>query len=275
MPIPGPLPSYPDVETVRTSSPFWLRLNGVWVWLEGVMPGVGVDSDRPMSEFRALDGQRYVQRAAVARRSWSLSYRYATPAAVAALMAATEIGADAADVEAADAVWLAADPVLESNMLPRADSAGTNSAAGPVIDCAGVPLRALEAGRVVVARVRPGAPVTLSAWAAAAGDVAVIDGAAAPVVLTAVAAGRAMVMLVPVEDLLTITVADHADDAEDVDAVASAGWMLTEGLVAPPAFEAGQGMPCPVVVDEPDETLTMHHGGRYRRDYTIVLREVG
>lgn len=252
MPIPGPSSTYPDVQTVPTSSPFWLRLNGVWVWLEGVMPGVGVDSDRPGSEFRALDGRRYAQRAAVARRSWSLSYRYATPAALSALMAATE---------SEDEVWLSVDSALWSNMLPRADSAG----AGPVVDCNGIPLRALEPGHVVAPRVRAGAPVTLSAWAAEPGEVAAIVGGGSPVTLTAAAAGRVSVTLVPVLDTLTVTAG----------AAASAGWMLAEGSAAPASFEYGQAMPCPVVVDELDETLTMHHDGHYRRDYTITVREVG
>lgn len=255
MPIPGPFASYPDVETVRTSSPFWLRLNGAWVWLEGVLPGVGVDSDRPASEFRALDGQRYVQRARVARRSWSLSYRYATPAALSALMAAAE---------SAEPVWLSVDAALWSNMLARADSAGT----GSVIDCNGVPLRALQPGRVVSARVRSGAPVTFSSWAAEPGVVAVIAGdGMSPVSVTAAAAGRVMATVVPGDHELTITAG----------AVESAGWMLTEAPEpeVPASFEYGQAMPCPVVVDEPDETLTMHHGGRYRRDYTITVREVG
>lgn len=75
-------------EIQETLSPYWLRLYGKWVHLEGVRPENEITQDRAFSELVTVDGYRYVQRAPRGPRTWSLGYEYATAAATAALESA-------------------------------------------------------------------------------------------------------------------------------------------------------------------------------------------
>lgn len=76
-------PEIPD-----TLSPYWLRLFGKWIHLNGVKPEVDIAPNRAFSELVTVDGYRYVQRAPRGPRTWTLAYEGATAAATAALEAA-------------------------------------------------------------------------------------------------------------------------------------------------------------------------------------------
>lgn len=75
-------------EIPETLSPFWLRLYGKWIHLEGVRPAVPVAPGRAFSELVTVDGYRYVQQAPRGPRTWTLDYEYGTAAATAALESA-------------------------------------------------------------------------------------------------------------------------------------------------------------------------------------------
>lgn len=76
-------PEIPD-----SGSPFWLRLYGKWIHLQGIMPVVSKESNRQFQGLQTVDGHLYEQRAPVGPRTWGLDYRYATAAATAALESA-------------------------------------------------------------------------------------------------------------------------------------------------------------------------------------------
>lgn len=76
-------PEIPD-----SASPFWLRLYGRWVHLDGIMPVVDAAPQRAFSGLTTVDGYRYVQRAPRGPRDWRLDYRWGTAAATAALESA-------------------------------------------------------------------------------------------------------------------------------------------------------------------------------------------
>lgn len=71
-----------------TQSPYWLRLYGKWIHLQGVKPETNVEPERAFSSLTTVDGFRYVQQAPRGPRSWELSYEYGTAAATAALESA-------------------------------------------------------------------------------------------------------------------------------------------------------------------------------------------
>lgn len=258
MPIPGPPPPASPVARVEAGSPFWLQVHGVWVQAEGVVPTVTVEAARPSSSTTSMDGNRYEQRARVARRSWSWSLPYAAAAHVALLRAAAESKND---------VWLYSEHVGASNMLPPRACFGTTL---PAIDCGGVPLPVFDDGAVLVGRVRGGVATTVSCWSTAlAGvDVATIAYPGGTTTLDAAGSnGQGTVTFTPTSDgAVTITIAAGSWSAS--------GLMLTEGAPEP-TFVAGEEMPCKVVVDDPADVLRMHHGGTWRHNYTFDLREVG
>ncbi|HWJ11826.1 MAG TPA: hypothetical protein VNS46_20765 [Nocardioides sp.] len=254
MPIPGPpLPDY-GVPAVPTGSPFWLRVNGVWLQVEGVVPTVQTSTERPSSAMTSLNGNRYEQKARLARRAWSWTMPHAAAAHIAAIRAA---------VDSSSEIQLMSDAVAVSNMLPPRSCFG---ATAPVIDCGGVPLLGFTAPAVVTGRVRGGVPTTLSCWTdrtvGAPALNATFPGGSAAVV--SAGGGQVADTFVPTADgTITITVQSN-----------TSGLMLTEGDPSP-TFVAGESMPCPVTVDDPDDVLTMHHRGAWRHTYTVNLREVG
>lgn len=242
-----------------TGSPFRIRVHGAWVLLEGVTPGVGVDSDRPRSEFRSLDGNRYTQRARLARRAWTLSVPYAASAGVAAVRAAIQAETD---------VYFASDEVLSTNMLPERSGYGVTL---PTINCGGLMLPTLAPSQVVTGYVRGGVATTLSCWTTASSGTTVLTvvrpGGTTNVVASA--GGRASATFTPSADgPVTITASAGA--------ARSSGLMLAETAVLPTVFVQGEGggMPCKVDVQDPDDTMTMRHGGYWRHDYSVVVREV-
>ena len=252
MPSPGPSPVSTDAP-LATGSPFWLRLHGVWVQVEGVVPGVSVAAERPRSSLVTAGGRRYEQRARAARRSWEWSLVYASAAHVGALAAAVDSEAE---------VWLMSEAVAVGNMLPSPACFGTGL---PAVDCGGVPLGRLAVGATVSGRVRGGVPVTLSAWTDS-DDALDVTWAGGSIHLDSDGSGRGQVTFTPAADG-EVTATVLADDVS--------GLMLTEGTTPPAVWAPGESMPCRVVVDDPADTLRMHHGGAWRHDYSVTLHEVG
>jgi hypothetical protein len=257
MAIPGPSSSSTTTEVVApTASPFWIRLHGTWLHLEGVVPGVAIPTDRPGSEMRSLDGHRYVQRARLGRRDWGLALQWAKPAAVAALRAAVE----------AEEVWFASDAALETNMLAPRDGYGT----GSPIDCGGIALPAFLGGEVITGRVRGGVPTTLAYWSDATSGASVGLGFDYP--------GGGVSDVINVVGQNTVTFTPDADGEIVIEPQDGAwnisGLMLTEGTPAE-TWLAGEAMPCRVSIEDPAEQLTMsHHRRGWLHDYAVTVREV-
>lgn len=247
-----------------TGSPFWLRLNGTWIHLEGATPGVQVGADRPRSEFRSVDGNRYAQRGPRVRRQWDLSIPYAASSAatIAVLRAAAESEVD---------VLLASEDQLTTNMLPATSCYGTTS---PAIDCGGIPLLTLAPSQVVKGRVRGGVATTLTCWTTAATSAPALTvnvaGGGLITSCNAGAGGRASVTFTRSTDTDIEIVASSASQR-------SSGLMLAETPYLPQAFVHGEGdgMPCKVDVQDLGDTLTMHHDGHWRHDHQVTIREVG
>lgn len=245
-----------------TGSPFWLRLHGTWLQLDGATPGVSVDADRPRSDFTSVDGNRYVQRGPQSRRQWDLSIPYAASAAqaVAVLRAA---------VEAEDDVMLISDDQLVTNMLPARSCYGTTS---PAIVCGGIPLLTLAPSQVVTGYVRGGKPTTISCWTTASSGTTV---------LTVVRPGGTTNVVAGSGGRATATFTPSADGTVTITAAAgtprSTGLMMAEVGTLPTAFVHGEGggMPCKVEVQDPGDTLTMRHDGYWRHDHQVTIREVG
>lgn len=76
-------PEVPD-----TLSPYWLRLYGKWIHLQGIKPANDVESERAFSALTTVDGFRHIYRAPRGPRNWELEYEYGTAAATAALESA-------------------------------------------------------------------------------------------------------------------------------------------------------------------------------------------
>lgn len=75
-------------EIPETLSPYWLRLYGKWIHLEGIQPVNDVAPNRAYSELVTVDGYRYMQRAPRGPRTWTLPYELGTATATAALESA-------------------------------------------------------------------------------------------------------------------------------------------------------------------------------------------
>lgn len=75
-------------EILDSGSPYWLRLYGKWIHLQGIMPVREVEPQRQFSGMQTVDGYAYEQRAPRGPRSWTLEYRYGTGAATRALESA-------------------------------------------------------------------------------------------------------------------------------------------------------------------------------------------
>lgn len=258
------------LRAVPSGSPFWLMLNGVWRHLEGVAPGVSVSKERPGSEMLTVDGVRWAQKAAAGPREWELSLERATAAAVALL----EVAADSDE-----AVYLLDETASRSNMLSNRDCFGRGSS--PVVDCGGIPLRALDlsADHVTTALVRAGVTYYARAWGGTEGSTTLSVSGVASMTATAsvgwpetwpadwptltVMAGS----FTPATDgQVTITVSGTGDVS---------GLMLSEALLAP-RFLAGQQVPCQVSVTDPARTTSFAWPDRLSvSDYSVTLKEVG
>lgn len=119
-----------------TGSPYWLRVNGKWMHLEGVTPGVSDTADRPSSDLLVLGGRRYTSRAKRAAREWSLDFAHATPEAVRLL-------ALAAHGQAGDVMLLDLS-AARGNMLDPLDCVGPGTF--PLLECDGTLLRSVVPG---------------------------------------------------------------------------------------------------------------------------------
>lgn len=279
-------------EILDTASPFWLRLYGTWVHLQGIMPVVEKTSQRGFSELITVDGYRYEQRAPRGPRSWTLNYRYGTAAATAALeSAAYDYNFD--------------DPAMRTlfldtneakvNMVPPdlATAWGGNVAGGNVPLNVGepdglpmwLPTYGIEQGSTssyhsLSVPVRAGATYTVSNWYYNVGsgtDILHVSGAAEATALseaggTAAAPKQATLVVTPVADgVLTVETA----------AFFSAGLMVYEGDCAPTKYRAGRRMPCAVSVRDPATTTNIVWSARCKpcdlpREHTSwVINEVG
>lgn len=246
-------------DVVVTGSPFSLRLNGVWLPLEGVTPGVGTSTARPTSDLVTVDGVRFVQRARRGPREWSLDFTYAPAAAVTALRVACEV----------DDVWFSDASAASANMLTPRDCHGTDATAD-VLDCGSIPLRVLPVGHGASVEVRSGVLYRLGYFTASAagvdvGDVAFPGGTVALDASSGTAPPRRDVSFTPTSNgTATVTVSSN-----DV-----SGLQVTEGAL-PAAWVPGERVPCRVAVVDPERTLNMLHGGAYRSDFSVTVREVG
>lgn len=270
MPIPVGLAPDPSLGVIDRQSPYSLRINGVWVNLEGVVPGSSRTTTRPRSELVTVDGYQWAQQAPRGPREWSLSLTYAPAAVVAALALAAEAPGE---------VWLHDDAAARANMLHPADCYGTDPAE-PVLDCGGVPLRALTVGVEVAAPVRGGTVTRLSCWTDADPGEDLVDvtfpgdGDPDEVTLSAPAGfgpRRAEVAFSAVSDG-TVTVTPLAG-------VAVTGLALTEGP-GTDRWLAGERTPCRVAVLDHDRVLNLlptRNGDPLasRSDYAVTVREVG
>lgn len=265
MPIPGPSPVVVTPAVIPAGSPFWLRVNGVWSQVEGIVPTTTIGTERPRSTFTSVDGNRYEQRSTLARRSWD----WALPFAASPHLALARLAA-----EASAEVWLMTDEAAAGNMLATRDCVGNESAAA--VDCGGVPMRTLLTGTVITARVRGGAPTTFSAWlstvtawpGAGVSFATIAYPGGSTTLISGAVAGQHQVTFTPSEDGVATIVGPPLWTR------LIAGPMLTEDT-APLSWIPGESMPCPVVVDDPGDVLRMHHTGAWRHDYTLSVREIG
>jgi hypothetical protein len=255
-----------------TASPYWLLINGAWVHLEGVTPGVEIARNRATSELITVDGYRYWQQAPRGPRDWTLNYQWATPVAAAVLEAAAEQGGE---------LWLLDQTKSIGNMLPPDACFGYDPAAA-VIDCGGVPLRALDltSAHVVATKVRAGVTYYVHAWsasgsAATLGTVAYPGGSAA--LTTADRFPAEYEADFPLEEVLvsfTPTADGDATITLTAGGPATSGLMLTEGL-EPDRFVHGSGSPCKVAVADPSQTVNRAWPDRLPwSDYAVVVKEV-
>ncbi|WP_447643164.1 hypothetical protein [Nocardioides zeae] len=135
-----------------TNSPYWLRVNGQWVHLDGVRRGSRLQVERDTSDLVTIDGVRQRWVAPAGPRSWRLQLQDATPVAVAALMLACDFPGD---------VLLVDRDLTTANMLPGPACQGT----GPVLLAGGMPLRTFTAPATVSAYARGGVRTYVSVWA--------------------------------------------------------------------------------------------------------------
>ncbi|HEX6681162.1 MAG TPA: hypothetical protein VF062_00090, partial [Candidatus Limnocylindrales bacterium] len=246
-------PQVPD-----SASPFWLRLYGHWVRLQGIMPVVDKASERAFSELTTVDGHRYEQRAPRGPRSWALDYRYATAAATAALeSAAYDYNFDDPSMR----TLLLDTNEAKINMVPpdlamrwRGIIAGTPEPLN-VGEDSGLPMwlptygtdSVSEAYRSLDIPVRAGVTYTITNWYYLLGNgttVLSVSGAASGSALsvsggTAAAPRQATLVRTPASDgVLTV----------ETRVGYSTGLMVYEGNCAPTSYRAGRGMPCSISV---------------------------
>lgn len=240
------------LDPIPTRSPYWLRINGIWVHLEGVSPGVEVARNRAANELVTVDGYRYVQQAPRAPRDWNLSYTWATPAAIAAL----QVAVDLADV------WLWDQTAAAANMLDarfHLDDGGTGD--GPVTDCGGIPVHALTVDATAAVFVRGGMECWLTSWGEE--PTQLTDAADPPEVLASSSGGQPVAVTSEVDLQAVLTCP-----------AGSAGTMVS--TVPPARFTPGRGTPCAVAVSDPAETLNRWVSDSVAyADATVTVKEVG
>lgn len=121
-----------------TNCGFRIRVNGVWVNVEGVERGVSVATERPSDGFTSIGGVAHDQRARRARRTWTVDLgRLEGPEVVAALMVA-------ASGDGGEDVMLWDEQAARANMLDPVAIA--SRADYPHVLCGTAPLRSLTRG---------------------------------------------------------------------------------------------------------------------------------
>lgn len=285
-----------------TGSPFWLRLYGKWVRLQGVMPVVDVSSQRAFSELLTVDGYRYEQRAPRGPRSWAMDMRYGTAASAAALEAAAyDVNFD----DPAMRTLLYDENAARVNMLPpdlltqwRGVGAGDLPAAHTVVNVGGpdglpmwLPTYGMDAevadesGQpywVTEATLRGGVTYTVAVWSITLGP-----GNGAVVVLQSDGGGTLATLdggsgtaENPHLSWQSFTPADDENVMILSAMQYTAGLMLYEGDCEPTSYRAGQRTPCSVSVHDPSRTTNLIWRNcdpcRLPREHTSwVLNEVG
>lgn len=244
-------------KVIAAGSPFWLRLFGEWIQLEGVVPDVSAGTSRLRTAFESVDGVTWEQQAPKHRRSWSLPIPWQSRVATRVLEVAAHSPED---------LWLLDRTRAVVNMLRPGDCYGD----GTALLADGMPLRRFTAERTVTSLVRRGVETFVGVWtdAAAGTPVATVSWPGGSEVLTAPAgttAQRASVAVMPSADGdLTITAA-----------AGTTGLQVTEDWL-PDEWMAGQGAPCRVVVDDPSGTLhRMNQRSQALGTWSVELREVG
>lgn len=248
-------PQVPD-----SASPFWLRLYGHWVRLQGIMPLVDKASERAFSELTTVDGHRYEQRAPRGPRSWSVDYRYATAAATAALESAAY---DYNFNDPSMRTLLLDTNEAKINMVPpdilKLWSSGS-ATSGPLVynvgETDGLPMwlptyngDGVLGYRSVFIPVRAGVTYTATVWTTLGTGVQAIQ-------VLGAAAGSANGLngsTVSNPHQATVVFTPVADGTAEVRVTIgfTAGLMVYEGNCAPTSYRAGRNMPCSISVQEP------------------------
>lgn len=280
-----------------TLSPYWLRLFGNWIHLEGVAPEVEVSSQRAFNELITVDGYRYVQRAPRGPRTWNLNYEYATASALAALEAAAYATEILESSPSSGRTILLDQNAARENML-RPDLAGpkATSRLRPVINAGGVwqPSYSSDTDSVQYSYVpvRAGVTYSLAAWTNVVAGHTVATAQLIPgplplekVDLIAVGGGT------PTDPEMVHGSFTPSADGEVVvlgnpppsDLTKSvAGLMFYEGDCPPTHYRRGQRTPVQVSVQDPALTTNVIWPNQScdpcslpRKNATFVIQEVG
>lgn len=288
-------------EIPETLSPYWLRLYGRWVHLDGISPEVAADPDRAFNELVTVDGYRYVQRAPRGPRTWSLEYDHATAAATAALESAAytnnygdpltrtlfmdenlakvnmvdpDLGTAWSDPvpqfimnvgESVDQpIWLPSYRIGEINPAPQNFINRAYFALLPGVVYTAAVWTQVSAGFMVLRAANTSGNVTLDTYTSVGGGTS-----ASPELAT-----------------LTFTAPDNVPAGETIvlelsGSQYSAGLMLYEGDCPPTYYRAGRRMPCEVSVQDPSITGNLAWPVRCdpcalpRESSAFLVREVG
>jgi len=271
----------PDI--LDTQSPYWLRLYGQWIHLNGIMPVNEVEPGRAFSELVTVDGYRYEQRAPRGPRTWELPYRFGTAAATAVLESAAY---DVVQTTAPSGQTLLLDTnAAKVNMVrPEMTIQAEASSTLPPIMAGGVMLPSMRQGaqEYDYIPVRAGVTYTAAVWTTAPADdfVLVINRPGIGNIVGYAAGGGT-----PSDpELVHITWTPSDDEGIYVygttDTGSTAGLMFFEGDCPPERYRRGRRMPCPVSVHDPK--ITNNLIWRYcdpcklpREHVSFVIQEVG
>lgn len=277
----------PDI--LDTQSPYWLRLYGRWIHLNGIMPVNEVEPGRSFSELVTVDGYRYEQRAPRGPRTWELPYRYGTAAATAALeSAAYDVALN--DAPSGRTLLLDTNQAKVNMIPPEIPNADRTSLVRPAIMAGGVPLlsysNAVGATTALYVPVRAGVTYTAAVWTTAAAGQAVLQiykaGDFGPTNGNATGTGTNAA-----GEMVDLTFTPATDGEVLVSAVppgdqtrSTAGLMVFEGDCPPERYRRGRRMPCQVSVQDPK--ITNNLIWRYcnpcslpREHAQFVIHEVG
>lgn len=246
----------PDI--LDTQSPYWLRLYGHWIHLDGIMPVNDVEPGRAFSELITVDGYRYEQRAPRGPRTWELPYRYGTAAATAALeSAAYDVVLN--DAASGHTLFLDTNQAKVNMMRPEFPMSSEVDRNRAVINAGGVWLP--STGTTLVDErfpVRAGVTYTIAAWTIGTnGAIQLTTEAGVPLVSEA----GSGVGTAANPELLSGTYTSPTDQVLRVLAVTPAsltvslaGLMFFEGDCPPEHYRRGRRMPCQVSVHDPKVT---------------------